>query len=300
MVIEGGILFFVLLPVLGFVVGVYGSFAGVGGGVVLTPVLSLAFGLSYPEAIACTMAQMVGMSASAVLRHWRLGHIDWKLAAFFLVGSLPGAALGRILLQRLDAAHGGDAELRSFFNVLFLSLLLLSMAGGVIKLWRRHRKKGRPPRPSRRARLRTPTIRSVILVVSGVLTGGLAGMLSLGGGIVSLPVLVGLLGIPVTVAVATSLLQMSLSAVVATATSIGSGTLNWPVIGLLTLGSVPGATLGPILLGAAAKKLRRRKEARAVRDGTPAPDAVASVPSAPDAVASVPPAAVTSAAPGRE
>lgn len=245
------------MPVVGFVVGVFSSFTGLGGAMILTPTLSMLFGLSYPTAISCTVAQMVGMSASGLWRHWRLGHVDGKLALNFLGGSVPGAVLGRLLLQRLDARFGGGGRLRVAFHLIFGIILVAGAAGMLVKAirWSR-RRRGGESRPSSRPRLQAPVGRALAVGASGLLAGLLAGLLSLGGGVVTVPVLVALLGVPVTVAVGTSVFQMSLMAVAATLVSVRGHELDWQVILLLLVGSVPGAALGPLLLGRVAARFQ--------------------------------------------
>jgi uncharacterized membrane protein YfcA len=268
MLTDGGALFTALLPLLGLLLGVYSSFAGLGGGMIMTPVLSVVFGLPYPEAIACSVAQMVGTSASGFWRHWRLGHIDWRLAGSFLTGSLPGAVTGRLLLQHLSERYGAGGGLRTAFNAVFACLLIASGLMLTIRLMRLRRARGTEHRClTRAARLQSAWARGALLAGSGFLAGAMAGLLSIGGGIVTVPVLVGLLGVPVTVAVGTSVLQMSLMAVAATVTSLGGTELNWPVILLLTVGSVPGAAIGPALLRALSGRFRLRRDGGPVSSG---------------------------------
>jgi uncharacterized membrane protein YfcA len=262
-----------LLPVLGLVVGVYSSFTGLGGGMIMTPALSLAFGLSYPDAVACTVAQMAAMSASGLWHHWRLGHIDWKLAGNFVVGSVPGAVVGRLFLEQL-ARHCDERVLRTTFNLIFAAVLAASAISMLMKAARWYRRPdarkagttGSAPGARRQAgatsegrgsadrhgasgpRLHAPVVRAVTLGVAGVGAGVLAGLLSLGGGVVAVPVLVGLLGVRPTVAVGTSVFQMAVMSVAASVVSLKGTGLDGTVIGLLLAGSIPGAALGPVLL----------------------------------------------------
>ena len=228
---------------------------------IMTPALSLVFGLSYPDAIACTVAQMAAMSASGLWHHWRLGHIDWKLAGNFVVASVPGAVVGRLFLEQL-ARHCDERVLRATFNLIFAAVLAASAISMFLKAVRWYRRPGERQQASapgggrgsaegqgaRGPRLHAPVVRAVTLAIAGVGAGVLAGLLSLGGGVVAVPVLVGLLGARLTVAVGTSVFQMAVMSVAASVVSLKGTGLDGTVIGLLLAGSIPGAALGPGLL----------------------------------------------------
>jgi uncharacterized protein len=238
-----------LLVVVGCAVATMGSFSGLGGALLLTPILAIGFGLPYHTAIGCTVAQTIGMSAIAVFRHYRLGHMDWPLAGNFIVGSVPGAILGRLTLHRLNEAYGAAPWLRVAFNVFYLSVLI---AGAAVIAARVLKSQGGPAAQAapaeRAARLGVSMIRLPVVWMAGALAGGLAGLLAIGGGLVAVPVLSGLLAVPITTAVGTSILQMVFTTTAATLVSMGTTDLDARVIGCLLLGAVPGATAGPWLL----------------------------------------------------
>lgn len=243
-----------LLVLTGLTVGFMGSFSGLGGAIVLTPVLAIGFGLPYHTAIGCTVAQTIGMSAVAMLRHHRLGHLDLPLAANFIAGSVPGAMAGRWFLQRLNDAYGSAPWLRASFNVLYVGLLV---AGAILVIARVMRRRVAHPVPSGSetdtgeegpVRMDATLLRRLTVWIAGILAGGLAGLLAIGGGLVAVPVLNGLLAVPITTAVGTSILQMVFTTTAATFVSVGTSDLDLRVIALLLLGSLPGAALGPWLL----------------------------------------------------
>ncbi|GAI33402.1 unnamed protein product, partial [marine sediment metagenome] len=77
---DNGIIIFLGLICLGFVIGVLSGLFGVGGGFLMTPMLNAVFGIPYNIAVGSGLAQMVGTSAAASLKHRSYGHIDYKLA----------------------------------------------------------------------------------------------------------------------------------------------------------------------------------------------------------------------------
>ncbi len=249
MLAESPALFYALLPVAGFAIGVFGSFTGLGGAIILTPALAMVFGLPYNTAVGCALAQMVGMAGVGLVRHYRLGHVDARLAINFLCGSIPGAVLGRMALREASAVYGMDGGLTVVFNVFYVSVIVAGIVSMVVKLARGWRRRGeQQTQAAKPARLTNPASRAAAVFAGGLGAGLLAGFFAIGGGIVTVPVLVSLLGVRVELAIGTSILQMIPMAAAGTVASWGSEDLNWTVIGLLLMGSLPGATLGPWLL----------------------------------------------------
>lgn len=209
----------------------------------LTPALALVVGLPYPQAVSCALAQTVVVAAVAVVRHWRLRQVSVPLAARFLVGSVPMAVLARLALHGLAAPLG--ASLRYGMHAAFAVLWLAALTAAAVR-WRRRRCGRHEARSAER--VRGVRARSAATIGGGGLAGLLAGLLALGGGVVTMPVLVGWLGVPVELAVGTSMCQMVFTGLAATLASVGVAELEWNVIGLLLIGSVPGALVGPGLL----------------------------------------------------
>ncbi|MHC4663980.1 MAG: sulfite exporter TauE/SafE family protein [Planctomycetota bacterium] len=243
-----------LLPVLGFLVGVFGSSTGLGGTIILTPVLATVFGLPYHVAIASALAQMIGMSASGLFRHYRLGNVNLKLALNFLAGSLPCAVLGRLLLQHITEEFGIGGNLRLALNIFYGLAVAASAVSLLVKLIRFIRRARRGEQSKKR--LKNPVTRGLVVLLCGAVSGFLGGLLALGGGIITLPVLVGGLGVGLSTAVGTSVFQMVFMGIAATVTSAGTADLNWVVILLLLCGSIPGSLVGPYALKFVIKRFK--------------------------------------------
>ena len=79
---------------LGVVAGFLAGLLGVGGGLILTPGLTLGLRLPVKHAIATSLAAVAMMSTTALVTHIALGHIDWRFAVPLAVGIVPGARLG--------------------------------------------------------------------------------------------------------------------------------------------------------------------------------------------------------------
>lgn len=79
---------------LGMVAGFLAGLLGVGGGIVLTPGLSLGLKLPMKHAIATSLVAVSMMSVTSLITHLYLGHIDWRFALPLAIGIVPGARVG--------------------------------------------------------------------------------------------------------------------------------------------------------------------------------------------------------------
>lgn len=76
----------------------------VSGGVLLVPMFVVVLGLSMPESAGTSLVVIAALSIPTLATHWALGHINWTVAAAFALGSIPGAAIGSQVTQRIPAA----------------------------------------------------------------------------------------------------------------------------------------------------------------------------------------------------
>src|SRR6202050_1145283 len=91
--------------------------------------------------------------------------------------------------------------------------------------------------------------------ISGLVVGLLVGLTGVGGGALMTPILVILFGIHATTAVGTDLLYACITKSVGTAVHGFSGTVDWPIVGRLAIGSVPATALALVVLSHYQKQL---------------------------------------------
>jgi uncharacterized protein len=96
--------------ILGLVAGAIGGFAGIGGGVIIVPVLVIFFGMNQHLAQGTTLALMVPpVSLLAAMRYYKSGYVDLLVATIICIGFLIGSwgtasiavNINKILLQRI-------------------------------------------------------------------------------------------------------------------------------------------------------------------------------------------------------
>jgi uncharacterized membrane protein YfcA len=116
---------FIEFILLGAVGGVASGLLGIGGAVVIVPVLVFIFGWSQHMAQGTTLAMLLPpIGILAVLRYYNAGNIDLKVAGLLCVGFLFGGWLGAVIANQLSGEM-----LRKVFGV-FLLLIGLKMILG--------------------------------------------------------------------------------------------------------------------------------------------------------------------------
>lgn len=112
-----------LYVVWGLIAGIASGFLGIGGGIILIPVLGLIFGLTQHQAQGTTLALMIPpIGLLAALKYYFDGNVNIKIAAFICLGFFFGGYLGATLVH-----HVPDTILRRIFGfvMLFVSLRLI-------------------------------------------------------------------------------------------------------------------------------------------------------------------------------
>jgi uncharacterized membrane protein YfcA len=110
------------------VIGFFTGLLANGGGFLLVPLFVVVLGLTMPESAGTSLVVIAVLSIPTLATHWALGHIDWTVAAAFAAGSIPGAAFGARLAQRLpaDAMKRGFGVLLIVFSVYFVARQVVS------------------------------------------------------------------------------------------------------------------------------------------------------------------------------
>lgn len=233
----------------GAAAGLFGSLLGLGGGILIVPLLTLGFGLPLREAVGVSLVSVIvtsGASAGVYLdrgvANLRLGMV---LELFTAMGALIGGLVAFLLDERILAA-------------LFAAMLVYvavtmgrSRAGGAREL----DEPAAPPTSiapvgSRAAfvdRLSGPgyRVRGFAPGAAGGVGGGvMSALLGIGGGVVLVPVMHLAMGVPLRVAAATSNLMIGVTATASAIIYLLRGGIDPFVAGPTAIGVFLGATLG--------------------------------------------------------
>ncbi|WP_460774413.1 sulfite exporter TauE/SafE family protein [Microbacterium sp. GXF7504] len=171
----------------GLLAGLLSGLFGVGGGTVIVPLLVLFLTFNQRLAAGTSLAAIVPTAAVGVVSYALAGSVDWFAAILLAAGAIVGTQIGTWMLPRIS-----QTVLRWIF-VGFLAAVIVSLFIVI---------------PSRDAQIDMTVWSGIALVVVGLLTGVLSGLIGVGGGIIVVPVLILLFGASDLVAKGTSLLFM--------------------------------------------------------------------------------------------
>jgi len=107
---------------IGFGIGTFSGMMGVGGGIIMVPVLT-AVGLSQHQAHATSLAVIVPIAGASSLVYGLHGQVDWLIAGCLIIGSVIGARAGALLMHKIPAIH---------LKLLFACLLIAAGARMVL------------------------------------------------------------------------------------------------------------------------------------------------------------------------
>lgn len=207
----------------GIVLGLLGS----GGSIVTTPALLYLLHLEPKAAIAMSLGIVAITAAIAAIHHWRLGNIDFRIAAVFGLFGIVGAHFGaRAGLYAPVVVQLGLFAAFAYFAA-FRMLRKKSVAAAA--------EEEPGARPS-------PDIRHI--GGHGLLIGGFTGLVGVGGGALVIPTLVLWSRLSLRRAVGTSLVIVAANAAAAFASYLGTVTLNYTLMGSFTAVTVAGSFLG--------------------------------------------------------
>ena len=148
----------------GFVVGL----TGMGGGALMTPILVLLFHIQPLTAVSSDIVAAMVMKPIGGAVHWRRGTVRRDLVVWLMMGSIPSAFLGVLMLRRMDAAGALQGHIKAA-----LGIALLVVVGGLVV---------RPLLISRRQTPHSFELRRIPTLLIGIVGGLVVGLTSVGSG----------------------------------------------------------------------------------------------------------------------
>jgi uncharacterized membrane protein YfcA len=193
--------------VLGFGIGLSLGLLGGGGSILTVPALVYLVGQTPQVAVTTSLAIVGANSMMGAMFHGSKGNMDWKVALLF-----GGAGMLVAYLSAGISKHIAPEILLVAFGVLMLVI-------GVMLLFRRSKEE--------KTSYKAKPLLLVLVIGAGV--GLLTGILGVGGGFLVVPALVMLLGLPIQVAVGTSLVVIAMNSVAGFLGHASSGSFDWMV-----------------------------------------------------------------------
>ncbi|MQR01567.1 sulfite exporter TauE/SafE family protein [Glaciimonas soli] len=233
----------------GFAVGLLVGLTGVGGGSLMTPLLTLLFGIHPSVAVGTDLAFASATKVAGTVAHRVSGTVRWNIVRLLCIGALPAAIITALGLKHFGAVDAGVGQFirYSIATSVFLTVIALLFKGKLLRWLNAH-----PEKQLSGAKLTAATI------LSGVVLGALVTISSIGAGAVGATLLVMLYPrlTPAEVAGTDIAYAVPLTAIAA----LGHwwlGSIDWNLLAALLLGSVPGITLGSLAARAVPEKFLR-------------------------------------------
>ncbi|MSO28012.1 MAG: sulfite exporter TauE/SafE family protein [Candidatus Nanopelagicales bacterium] len=220
---------------IGLAVGILGG----GGSILTTPLLVYVMGFDTKDAIAASLFVVGVTSAFGLIRHARGHRVRWRTGLIFGAAGMVGAFIGGQV-----GVHLPGAVLMAVFAVM-MGVTAIAM----IRV---------RPKVKAKAHKGLPIFR---ILLDGAVVGFVTGLVGAGGGFLVVPALAILGGMPMPMAVGTSLLVVmmkSTAGFLGYAVKFGDGSLvswnpeihiNWLVTIVVTIGAVAGALVGSSFVG---------------------------------------------------
>ncbi len=232
------------LGLMGVGIGLYGTLIGVGGGVVLIPLLLYLYPDDAPRSLTTISLIVVFLNAlSGTIAYHRLKRIDYKTGLAFSAATVPGAVLG--VVANLFISRG---LFQIVFGILLVAISLYIFWRPGAKATTVLRSQGSASRcivDRDGARYEFAFDFKLGIIIS-LLVGFVAGLLGIGGGVIHVPAMVGLLCFPAHIATATSHFILVITTFFAIITHVVAGdlTASWWQIIVLGAGAILGAQIG--------------------------------------------------------
>lgn len=204
-------------------VGVALGLLGGGGSILTVPLLAYVAGMDAKQAIATSLLVVGVTSAIGAVSHARAGRVQWRTGLIFGAAGMAGAYGGGLLARFIPG------------TVLLIGFALMMIATAVAML--RGRKNVQTAEGTHR--LPVPTI-----IAEGLVVGLVTGLVGAGGGFLVVPALALLGGLPMPVAVGTSLIVIAMKSFAGLGGYLSSVQIDWTVALAVTAAAVVGALIG--------------------------------------------------------
>lgn len=221
-----------LKVLIGFIVGTLIGMTGLGGGVLLLPILIFVLRVPAIVAVGSDAAFNFITKIGSSWVHLKNGKVRRKVVVALAAGSVPGSVLGVSLLQHMRQLYGNGVNdfIKTAVGVLLICISAMLLLQRKIE-----------------ARIvnRPPTAKSFVgMTIIGLFSGFLVGMTSVGSGSIIMVLLLLLYSYPPGVMVGTDIVHAVLLTGVTALLHYRIGNVDPSLVACLLIGSVPGAILG--------------------------------------------------------
>lgn len=219
----------VILLIVGVLAGGVGGLLGIGGCILMMPVIRFGFDFSPALAVGTTLTAVVFTAAAGTYKHWKLGNIDWGAIKYIAPAGVIGVIVGSIIFYFISG-YGEVIDL--IIGLAFLPAAVRMLYEGIIQ-------KKRPDVAGNKINGSTGT-----KVGLGAGVGILTGVIGLGGGYALVPSFIYIARSPMRIAIGSSMASFVWFALVGAAIKIFQGFTDFPSALALGIGAAGGAIIG--------------------------------------------------------
>jgi uncharacterized membrane protein YfcA len=250
--------FSIIVGVASLLAGFLGSLTGLGGGVVVVPLLALAFGVDIHYAIGASLVSVIATSSGSAAAYLREGFSNIRIGMFLEIATTTGAIFGAFLATNTPTKA---------IAVIFGLMLLASAITSSVRL--KERVTDKPVDPlAKSLRLngaypvdgvKTPyTVRRVPLGFGLMFGAGtLSGLLGIGSGAVKVLAMDEAMQVPFKVSTTTSNFMIGVTAAASAGVYLSRGYIDPAIAMPVTLGVLAGSLIGARFLVRAKVKVMR-------------------------------------------
>lgn len=214
-----------LLPLAGFVIGLFGTMLGGGGGFFFLPILTIILGVPAQTAVITSLVATLPICFIGTIKHRQQGNVNTKVGIVFSMAGIIGALLGAYITSLISAD-----QLKTGFGI-YSILIALNV---IVSTWIKSSSNKKQHR----------TINKIKGSFYGLFAGLITGVFGTSG---TAPILAGLftMNISVKTVIGTSLFVVLVNTLFAIGGHLFVGKLDLTLVGFLSIGSIIGALVGP-------------------------------------------------------
>lgn len=248
--LEFGTANFLILLFFGVFIGLLGSALGVGGGIFMVPFLVLALKIPIHQAVAASLVAIVATSSAVAAVNVERGLANIRLGITLEVTTALGSIAGALIASRIP---GGTVRLLFALMLFPVSVLMFLKGARALKKTAVHSPAAGgaassfdsvffDPAAGAHTHYQVKNMAPASLI--SFFAGSLSGLLGIGGGVVQVPVMNLLCGVPMKAAAATSNFIIGVSAAASACVYFRRGLIPFELTAVIVVGVLIGSFLG--------------------------------------------------------
>lgn len=243
------------ISIIGLFIGFLVGLTGMGGGALLAPIMILVLKVPPVWAVGTDIAYSAVTKTLGSFVHIRQKSVNFKVALWLACGSVPATILGVGIVQYIHKHYGdviNGVIVHTIGFTLLLVALLLVIKPYIMRRVDRKNLEGQKEAalngeiaPSKTATLWEKRYRPLLTILIGAIVGFLVGLTSVGSGTLIIVAMAFIFPrLTSKELVGTDIFHAVMLHIAGAIVYFSAGTINWTIVGLLLIGSLPGVFLG--------------------------------------------------------